>query len=154
MRIDPDWLEPAAEALPLPAQAHELDFWIGEWEVTWEGGSARNTIRPILGHRAILETFDGARDAGLRGTSVSAFDAAHGRWAQLWADNQGSVFDLRGGRRGEEFEMRTDPDREGGLRRMRFSQITPDGLLWEWSRGAAGSQRFEVLWSLRYRRLV
>ena len=101
------------------------------------GGQRRNTIRPILGHRAILETFDGARDAGLRGTSVSAFDAAHGRWAQLWADNQGSVFDLRGGRRGEEFELRTDPDREGGLRRMRFSQITPDGLLWEWSRGAA-----------------
>ena len=154
MRIDPDWLEPAAEALPLPAQAHELDFWIGDWEVTWEGGSARNVIRPILGHRAILETFDGGRDAGLRGISVSAFDAAHGRWAQLWADNQGSVFDLRGGRRGEEFELRTDPDREGGLRRMRFSQITPDGLLWEWSRGAAGSQRFEVLWSLRYRRLV
>jgi hypothetical protein len=34
MLIDQGWLEPAAETLPPPEQAHQLDFWIGEWEVS------------------------------------------------------------------------------------------------------------------------
>jgi hypothetical protein len=147
------WLEAAGEALPPDEREHDLDFWIGEWELTWDGGSTRNIIRPILGGRALLETFDGGPAVDLRGISVSAWDRLRGEWVQLWVDNTGNAFDLHGGLRGESFELRTEPDADGLMRRMLFSDISADGLDWEWSRGAPESG-WQPLWQVRYRRLV
>ena len=62
MSVDavPDtWLQAAAEPPPLSERAGDFDFWIGEWECTWDGGRARNSVCKILGGRAILESFDG-----------------------------------------------------------------------------------------------
>jgi hypothetical protein len=152
--VDPAWLVPAREPSPVPPEAHQLDFWIGEWELTWDGGSTRNVIQPILGHRAILESFDGGEDVDLRGISVSSWDPLRSGWVQLWVDNNGGVFELRGGPRDTGFELRTGPATDGSVRRMRFSDITDDGLHWEWSRRGGGDNDFRPLWEVRYRRLV
>lgn len=39
----------------------ELDFWLGEWDVTWEGGHGTNRLSRILRDRVILEEFDETR---------------------------------------------------------------------------------------------
>jgi|tagenome__1003787_1003787.scaffolds.fasta_scaffold20985662_5 hypothetical protein len=153
--IDPDWFAPAAGAAEPPDESRQLDFWLGEWALTWDVGSTRNVIRPIFGGRAILETFDEGAEDGLRGVSISSWDALRATWVQLWADNQGNVFDLHGGPVDEaSFELRTDPAADGSIRRMLFSQIEDDSLEWEWSRRGGGDTEFTPLWQVHYRRLV
>ena len=134
------WLAAARQPPPPADRAGDFDFWVGEWECTWDGG------------RAVLECFDGSADGDLRGVSISAWDAAHGCWAQTWADNHGNVFQLTGGLRGDgTMEIRTAPALDGSVRRMTFASIEPDGFDWEWS--ASAGDGFEPMWALRYTRI-
>jgi hypothetical protein len=145
------WIEAARQPPPPAERSGDFDFWIGEWECTWDGGRARNSVCKILGGRAVLESFDGSADADLRGISISVWDAAHGGWAQTWADNHGNVFQLTGGLRdGGAMEISTAPGLDGSVRRMTFANIAPDGFDWEWA--ASSDRGFEPMWSLRYTR--
>ena len=152
VELPPSWLEAAHRPPPPADRAGDFDFWIGEWECAWDGGRARNSVQKILGGRAVLESFDGSDDADLRGISLSVWDAAHGCWAQTWADNHGNVFQLTGGLRADgAMEIRTAPGLDGSVRRMTYSHIERDGFDWEWAASADGG--FEPLWSLRYTRV-
>jgi hypothetical protein len=151
--LPPGWLEAAAQPPPPADRAGDFDFWVGAWECAWDGGRARNSVQKILGGRAVLESFDGSADADLRGISISAWDAAHGCWAQTWADNHGNVFQLTGGLRADGvMEILTAPGHDGSVRRMTFSGIEADGFDWEWA--GSGDGGFEPLWSLRYTRIA
>jgi hypothetical protein len=48
-----------------------LDFWVGEWDGRWEGGSGTNVISAAHDGTVILERFDGRPGTALRGISVS-----------------------------------------------------------------------------------
>lgn len=81
----------------IPAEARQFDFWVGEWEVTDPEGSlvGRNSITRLFGGRALAERWSGA--GGGEGASLSAWDAARGRWHQTWTDSTGSTLLLDGG---------------------------------------------------------
>jgi len=119
--------------------------------LTWEGGSGRNTIRPVHGGRAVLESFCADPPDELRGNSISAWDSRHGCWAQTWWDNHGSVFQLTGGFAGDDLVLLTAPEPGGSRHRMTFANIAPSSLDWEWARSDAGGE-FAPMWSIRYRR--
>lgn len=60
-------------------EALEFDFWLGEWNLTWEnkGGEVMkgtNNIQKILGGCVIQETFNGGDKMKLRGVSLSVYD--------------------------------------------------------------------------------
>ena len=59
--------------------ASDFDFWLGEWECAWEGGSGTNTISRILDGKVIEERFDSSQSptSAMMGLSVSVFNA-HG----------------------------------------------------------------------------
>ena len=80
----------------------ELDFWLGAWDVTWDGGHGSNRISRTLRDRVILEEFDEADDSGgaeaLHGRSWSVFDPDRHTWRQTWVDDQGSYLELLGAR--------------------------------------------------------
>jgi hypothetical protein len=79
-----------------PEESRQFDFWIGEWEVTAGGKAAgTNHIVPILGGRALRETWRGA--GGYNGTSTNIYDATTKSWKQFWVDNSGLVLLLEGG---------------------------------------------------------
>ena len=35
-----------------------LDFWIGSWDASWEGGHGTNTVTLELGGHVVVPTFD------------------------------------------------------------------------------------------------
>jgi hypothetical protein len=85
-------------AQPKPCSEPEqkqLEFWVGEWELTWPGNSpgetahGTNSVQRILEGCIVQENFSGADAAHLRGQSVSIFDVRAGKWKQTWVDNEG-----------------------------------------------------------------
>ncbi len=139
-----------------PLGPEALDFWIGEWTVSWAGGGhGTNTVRRILDGRVIEETFDGAdADSALLGRSLSVRDAADGRWRQTWVDSSGSYLDLVG----VEVDGRIAFQREavvGGVavvQRMVWLDVTPDAFRWQWQRSSDGGAAWDVAWEIDYRR--
>ena len=133
-----------------------LDFWLGDWVVSWTGGGhGTNTIRRILDDRAIEESFDGGdADSSLTGRSLSVRDAADGRWRQTWVDSTGAYLDFVG----VEIDGRIVFQREatvGGaavVQRMVWLDVTPDAFRWQWQRSGDGDASWVVVWEIDYRR--
>jgi hypothetical protein len=116
----------------------ELDFWVGEWDARWEGGSGTNVISAELDGTVILERFDGRPGTSLRGISVSVFDRELERWRQTWVDSHHGYLDFVGGV-GEDgvFELRHEKSTGGGdpvQFRMRFTEVRDDSFVWLWQR--------------------
>jgi len=133
-----------------------LDFWLGTWEVSWEGGGhGTNTIRRILDDRVIEETFDG-RDAdnALLGRSLSVLDARDGRWRQTWVDSTGAYIDLVAvevdGRIA--FQRNAEIDGTPVVQRMVWLDVSPGAMRWQWQRSVDGGATWQVAWEIDYRR--
>ena len=52
-----------------------LDFWLGEWSCTWEGGRGRNGITKEMDGHVVVERFESLEPELWSGLSVSVFDA-------------------------------------------------------------------------------
>ena len=70
------------------AEKHQLDFWIGEWNVydtakRYLAGTSR--IEPVMNGCAIKESFDAPKAPGgpYAGTSYSGFAQGEGKWHQM-----------------------------------------------------------------------
>ncbi len=133
-----------------------FDFWLGEWNVSWDGGAGTNTITRILEDRVIHESFEGRMTDGsiLQGISVSTYVPEDGRWHQTWVDSSGGYLDFVGGLSDDAMIFRRQTTREGKPieQRMVFSSITREGFDWVWERSADGGLTWEVLWRIRYER--
>ena len=116
----------------------ELDFWIGEWDVRWDGGSGTNSVSSELAGLVVMERFE---SVGLRGVSLSFKD--RDTWRQTWVDSNGTYLALHGGPNGDEFEFQCL--RADDHFRMRFTEITAGSIVWLWERQVKG------LWTLEWR---
>lgn len=129
----------------------DLDFWLGTWDCSWDGGRGRNVVDRICEGRVVRERFDAAAH-GLVGTSISVYDTSARRWVQTWMDSDGSWFHLTGGMRDGAMELLTAaPDAGGHRKRMCFSDITADSFRWTWARSRDGRD-WETLWAIAYER--
>ena len=130
-----------------------LDFWIGEWDVTWDGGSGINRITRELGGKVVVERFEPAPPETFTGMSVSVYDEHLGTWRQTWVDSDANYWAFVGsGDAGDvSFSTPGPVDPEQLYKRMVFSDIEPDAFRWRWESspdGLAWSER----WAIGYRR--
>ena len=101
---------------------HELDFWIGDWDVfdavTPAKPVANVRVAAVLEGCALREEY---RDpSGLKGLSLSSYVASRELWQQTWLTNRGALLVLEGGLRGEEFVLEgNDIAPDGKARRVR-----------------------------------
>lgn len=83
-------------------EAHQFDFWIGDWEVTPflapPGPNARllgtNRIEAILEHCVLMENWTGA--GGRSGKSMNFYDTNRKQWRQVWVADAGGSLDYAG----------------------------------------------------------
>jgi Protein of unknown function (DUF1579) len=139
----------------------QLEFWVGEWDLTWPGNAAgemvhgTNSIKRILDGCIVEENFSGGDAMHLRGRSVSIFDANAGKWKQTWVDNEGGYLDFVGEfKDGQMILARevTRPDGTRGLQRMVFKNITRDQFDWSWEASKDGGKTWTVAWPIHYKR--
>ncbi len=142
----------------LPHESHQFDFWLGDWDLTWEGGAGSNNITRILNGRVIQERFSasptGPNDTPLHGLSVSVFDPANGQWRQTWVDNDGNYLDFAGAYADGKLTLSTERRADGPPNnyRMVFYNISDQSLDWDWERSADWGQSWELLWRIHYQR--
>ena len=67
----------------------QLDFWVGEWELTWpentfsKAGRGTNNVQRTLDGCVVQESFSDGESMPLRGLSVSTYDARAGKWKHI-----------------------------------------------------------------------
>lgn len=139
----------------------ELDFWLGEWDLTWPGDKPNetdhgtNTIRRILDGCIVQENFSGGEAMHLRGQSVSVFDARDRKWKQTWVDNEGGYLDFVGEFKDGQMVLwrgATRPDGTKVMQRMVFKNITADEFDWSWEGSKDGGKTWTVVWPIHYKR--
>ena len=133
--------------------AHSFDFWLGTWRCTWDGGEGTNTITRTLDDHVILERFTAAGAEPFEGMSMSVFDPAQG-WRQTWVDSNGSYWHFVGGHDEAGDLCFTTPgpvDAERLVKRMVFSDITPDAFAWRWE-SSPDAVTWTQRWAIDYRR--
>lgn len=102
--------QPAEPAKPCDAKEFRaLDFWIGEWRITWktpkgQPAEGRNSIQRVLAGCAIEEHWQGGD--GSEGKSLTFFDPATSRWHQTWIDNSAQPLFLDGNFEGESLVLK------------------------------------------------
>lgn len=166
----------AAAPAPAPAQPQgppcaapeyrQLDFWVGDWDLEFTNpdgsiGKAENRItRDDFGACVITERFrqpgGGPGGADYIGGSYSIYDQQTKSWRQMWVDNGGNIFDLRGGPvagQRHSFELVNVEPRgpNADTMRMIWQDVTPDSLVWRWQRREPDGS-WSDRWVLRYRR--
>ena len=131
-----------------------LDFWIGQWALTWDGGHGTNTVTREMDGHVITERFQAVEPEPFGGLSVSVL-GADGVWRQTWVDSTGAYLDLVG----VEVDGRISFQREttvGGVaatQRMVWLDVTLDAFRWQWQRSGDGGATWEVAWEIDYRRV-
>lgn len=133
----------------------QLDFWVGEWEVTASGQKAgASSVQSILDGCVIFENWTGMK--GFNGKSFNLYNAKTKKWEQHWVDNQGTSIDFIGSYADGKMQYESvTVDAQGAKRlgRMTFSKL-PDGnvrQLWEQSSDGGKTWRvaFDGLYSKR-----
>lgn len=128
-------------------EARQLDFWLGEWELTWPAeqmggaqgdlGRGRNSITRLFDDCVIEENFM-TDDASYRGHSVSVYGVSAGVWRQTWVDSAGGYLWLTGGEVDGQMILSTEPvEKEAGVavNRMVFAMSRPT----RWSGSGSGA---------------
>ncbi len=132
-------------------QYNTLDFWLGDWDVSWQGGGGTNNIVKTHGGCVVNEDFN---SPGLQGMSISIYDKTSGKWRQTWMDNQGSYFDFYGHKDGDNYIFQTTPDPQKPLIRLRmvFTDIKSSSLTWLWQKTTDGGKDWQEVWKIYYSR--
>lgn len=153
----------SSQGQPAPPPAEELNklnFWVGRWNLTWEGGKGTNHIESKYDGRVIQENFEATegRMKGFKGTSISTYNAGHKKWHQAWADSNGGYFNFVGDMEGDKRifyteEPRTFPNGKSFIFRMRFHNIEKDSFTWDWERSSDNGETWELSWRIKYERV-
>lgn len=106
------------QAQPNPCdseEAHQFDFWIGEWDVYGTGTEnivGHNIITPIANGCALFENWTGA--GGSIGSSINKFNFSTKQWEQMWVDNSGTSLHIKGSYADGKMILANDqPSRDG-----------------------------------------
>jgi hypothetical protein len=93
------------------AEYHQLDFWIGDWDVYDADApagpvQARARIEPIAGGCALHELYE--QSDGLIGDSILSYDPVRRGWQQTWVTNRGALMQITGNFTGGELVLEGD----------------------------------------------
>jgi hypothetical protein len=107
------------------AERHRFDFWIGEWDVTTQGGApvGSSVIESVSGGCAILENWTSIR--GGHGKSLNAYNPARHQWQQFWIGQDGGVGEYRSSEldgKSLAFIIKDDAD-SGTVQRLTFTPV-------------------------------
>jgi hypothetical protein len=155
---------PAAQPQPCAdAKQRQLDFWVGDWDLTWPGekqgeiARGSNSIKRIMNGCVVQENFSGGDSMPLRGMSISLFDTTTGKWKQTWVDNEGAYLDFVGEFKDGQMILGRETSRPDGtriLQRMVFKNIEQNELDWSWEASKDGGKTWTVQWPIHYKRKV
>ena len=78
------------------SESRQLDFWLGDWVVTYPGmtGSSASKVSLALDKCLLTENWEGGK--GHKGTNMFAYSSDDKSWHGMFADNEGRVHVFEG----------------------------------------------------------
>ena len=135
----------------------QLDFWVGEWEVSWsaargESGLGTNRVTRDHGGCVIVERYQD-NSTSFSGSSISSYRSSLGRWTMTFMATGGFYFEAKGGPAADgSVEFLIAPPAPGQPEgRIRFEQIQRDSFTWRFQLRPAGGEWTDTTVS-QYRR--
>ncbi|MCP3854746.1 MAG: hypothetical protein GY745_02285 [Actinomycetia bacterium] len=130
-----------------------FDFWLGEWNCTFDGGTATNSVTRDFDGQVVTERFEGLTPQRWSGMSVSVYNEKLDLWRQTWVDQSGAYWHFVGSLVGgnPSFGTPEPVDVERLFKRMVFSNIASDGFDWRWESSPDGESWTEN-WAITYLR--
>jgi hypothetical protein len=132
----------------------QFDFWLGEWDCTWQDGKGSNHVQSILGGFVVQESFNGEPTMPYHGLSVSAYSPSLKKWRQTWVDDAGTYLDFAGEFADGRMVLTRTAVEESTLplQRMVWYNIAADTFEWEWQRSEDGGATWQTQWAIHYER--
>jgi hypothetical protein len=131
-------------------EARQLDFWLGEWTVTFPGaaGSGNSRVYLSLDQCLLVESWDSG--TGLKGENMFAYSPDDKAWHGLYADNRGRahVFEGQVKPGHAEFDGPShSPKGELMLNRVKLVRLTNNRVEQTWEKSADNG----ASWKLEFR---
>jgi hypothetical protein len=135
-------------------QAAQFDFWIGDWDLTWQDTlHGTNHIEKLFGNCTVHENFNGS--GNYLGQSWSVYKPSTNQWQQTWVDNQGGYIALTGSWDGKQMVLNTgETQTPKGKQsfRMVYYNIQPNSFDWRWESTSDEGKTWNPNWQIHYER--
>jgi tetratricopeptide (TPR) repeat protein len=156
-RFKPLVAQASVNAKPCSARPEyrQLDFWIGDWNVTvtkQNQVAGTSSIQLILGDCVILENWTGA--GGTNGKSFNFFNSATSRWQQTWVDDKGSLLEFSGDYKDGAMHYTTTTMAKGQkvLQRMTLFNLSAEQMRQLGEQSTDEGKTWNVMYDLTYTR--
>jgi hypothetical protein len=131
-------------------EARQLDYWLGEWIVTYPGASGSGSSRVYLSldQCLLVESWDSG--TGFKGENMFAYNPEDKLWHGLYADNHAHVhvFEGKVTPGSAQFDGRShDPKGEIVLNRLTVVRLTPNKVEQRWEKSADNG----ATWKMEFR---
>jgi hypothetical protein len=138
-----------ADSCSANSESRQMDFWLGEWTVTYPGmpGNANSKVYVELDKCLIVESWNGGK--GHSGENMFAYSSDDKSWHGMFADNQGRVhvFEGRVARGSAEFVGPSrGPNGEAVLNRIKVVRVTADKIEQSWEKSTDNG----VTWTMQF----
>jgi hypothetical protein len=147
----------AADAEPCPANSdsRRLDFWLGDWSVTYPGASALSTSKVFLDldQCLVVENWTGGR--GHSGKNLFAYSSDDRSWHGMFADNEGRVHVFEGKvapGSAEFYGPSRGPDGQVVLNRTKVIRVGRDKVEQTWEKSTDKGVKWTIAFSGEYSR--
>lgn len=144
-----------ANACDTHLENRQMDFWLGDWIVTYPGmsGSAGSKVHVELDKCLIVESWDGGK--GHSGENMFAYSADDKSWHGMFADNQGRVhmFEGKVSEGSAEFlGPSRGPNGEAVLNRIKIVRVSPDKVEQSWEKSTDNGSSWKTEFRGEYTR--
>jgi hypothetical protein len=138
-----------SESCSANPESRQMDFWLGDWTVTYPGmpGNANSKVHLELDKCLIVESWDGGK--GHKGENMFAYSDDDKNWHGMFADNQGRVHAFEGkvaNGTGEFTGPSRGPDGQTVLNRIKIVRVNANKVEQSWEK----SKDNGVTWTLEF----
>jgi hypothetical protein len=133
----------------------QLDYWLGDWTVTYPGmaGSAASKVSLDLGKCLLVESWDGGK--GHSGKNMFAYSADDQSWHGMFADNEGRVHVFEGKVSNGLAEFAgpsRGPDGQKVLNRVKVVRVDANTVEQSWEKSADNGATWTTVFRGKYSR--
>jgi hypothetical protein len=133
------WAADDSGACSANGDSGQLDFWLGDWTVTYPGASVPSTSKVYLelDKCLVVESWEGGKNH--TGKNMFAYSSDDKTWHGMFADNQGRVHVFEGKVAGGSAEFLGPSTGLSGqpiLNRIKIVRVTPNTVEQTWEKSS------------------
>ena len=133
-------------------KSRELDFWVGEWDVTISGQTVgTNSVQRLEDGCVIMENWASV-PAAQTGKSINFYNPTTGRWRQTYVGNDSGIWEMSGEYRdgAMRYEGKIYSPRGEVMTRMTFFNLGPDKVRQLGENSTDGGKTWATVWDAMY----